>query len=51
MVDRPDVVRLDLALGLKQILDEVDAAPRAVALVAERDIGWAGRGAEAAMHA
>ena len=51
MVDRPDVVGLDLAPGLKQILDEIDAAARAVALVAVRDIGRAGRGAEAAMHA
>ena len=51
MVDRPDVVRLDLAAGLEQILDEVDAPARAVALVALRDIGRAGRGAEAAMHA
>ena len=51
MVDRRDVLGLDLAAGLKQILDEIDAAARAVALVAERDIGRAGRGAEAAMHA
>src|SRR5690606_27968408 len=30
---------------------QIDAAARTVALVAEQHIGWAGRGAEAAMHA
>ena len=51
MVDRPDVVGLDLAAGLEQILDEIDAPARAVALVARCHIGRAGRGAESAMHA
>ena len=51
MVDRGDILGLDLAAGLEQVLDEVDAAARAVALVAEGDIGRAGRCAEAAMHA
>ena len=51
VVDRPDVVGLDLAAGLEQVLDEVDAPARAVALVALGHISRAGRGAEAAMHA
>ena len=51
MVDRGDILGLDRAAGLEQVLDEVDAAARAVALVAEGDIGRAGRCAEAAMHA
>src|SRR5262245_51592180 len=36
---------------LQHILDQVDAAARAVELVAERDIGRTGRRAETAMHA
>ena len=36
---------------LQHLLDQVDAPTRAVELVAEGDIGRAGRGAEAAMHA
>jgi hypothetical protein len=36
---------------LQHVLDQVDAAARAVELVAEQHIGRAGRGAEAAMHA
>ena len=39
------------AAGLQQLLDQIDAAARAIALVAADDIGRAGRGAEAAMHA
>ena len=37
--------------ALQHVLDQVDAAARAVELVAEQHIGRAGRGAEAAMHA
>ena len=51
MVDRRDILGLDPAAGLEQILDQVNAPAGAVALIAERDIGRAGRGAEAAMHA
>ena len=36
---------------LEHVLDQVDAAARAVELVAEQQVGRAGRGAEAAMHA
>ena len=36
---------------LQHVLDQVDAAARAVELVAEQDVGRAGRGAEAAMDA
>ncbi len=36
---------------LQHVLDEVDAAPRTVELVAKQHISRAGRGAEAAMHA
>ncbi len=35
----------------QHVLDQVDAAARAVELVAERHIGGTGGGAEAAMHA
>ena len=42
---------VERAAGLEQVLDQVDAPARAVALVAGDDIGRAGRGAEAAMHA
>ncbi len=45
----------DLLVGrpavLQHVLDQVDAAARAVELVAERHIGRAGGGAETAMHA
>ena len=51
MIDRRRRPRPDLAAGLEQVLDEIDAPARAIALVAERHIGRAGRGAEAAMHA
>ena len=37
--------------ALHHLLDQVDAPPRAVALVAQQLIGGAGRGAEAAVHA
>ena len=36
---------------LQQSLDQIDAPARAVQLVAQQDIGRAGRGAEAAVHA
>ncbi len=39
------------AVVLQHVLDEVDAAARAVELVAEQRVGRAGRGAETAMHA
>src|SRR5438270_4833053 len=39
------------ASGLQQLLDEIDAAARAVALVASDHVGRASRGAEAAMDA
>ena len=51
MVDRPDILGREVAAGLEQVLDQVDAPARAVALVAPRRVGRAGRGAEAAMHA
>ena len=51
VIERLDVVGVRRAAGLQQLLDEIDAAARAVALVAADDIGRAGRGAEAAMHA
>ena len=38
-------------LPLERLLHEIDAASRAVVLVAEEQIGWTGRGAEAAVHA
>src|SRR5581483_6409221 len=37
--------------ALQRALDEVDAAARAVEVVAEELVGRAGRGAETAMHA
>jgi hypothetical protein len=37
--------------ALEHLLDQVDAAARAVELVAEQLVGRAGRGAEAAVHA
>ncbi len=36
---------------LQHVLDEIDAAARAIELVAERHIGGTGGGAETAMHA
>ena len=51
MVDRPDVVVGRRAAGLQQVLDQIDAPARRIALVAGDDIGRAGRGAEAAMDA
>src|SRR5438034_1041736 len=38
-------------LPLERLLHEIDAAPRAVVLIAEEQIGRTGRGAEAAVHA
>ena len=38
-------------MALEHLLDQVDAAARAVELVAEQLVGRAGRGAEAAVHA
>src|SRR5262249_56088507 len=38
-------------LALQRLLHEVDAPARAVVLVAEQQVGRAGRGAEAAVHA
>ena len=51
MVDRPDVVVGRRPAALQQILDQIDAPARRVALVAGDDIGRTGRGAEAAMDA
>ena len=48
MLDRLGVAG---SLVLQHVLDQVDAAARAVELVAEQHVGRAGRGAEAAMHA
>ena len=39
------------AVVLEHLLHQVDAAARAVALVAEQHVGRAGGGAEAAVHA
>ena len=48
-------MRDDLGVGrpavLQHVLDQVDAAARRIELVAEGDVGRAGRRAEAAMHA
>jgi hypothetical protein len=38
-------------LPLQRLLHEIDAAARPVVFVAEQQVGGAGRGAEAAMHA
>ena len=46
-----DHLRRRRPVVLQHVLDEIDAASRAVELVAEQHIGRAGRGAEAAMHA
>src|SRR3546814_19464963 len=40
-----------LPIFLQHVLDQVNAAARAIEFVAEKDIGRAGRGAKAAMHA
>ena len=50
-VDVLDRIGGDRAAARQHVLDQVDAAARAVELVAEQDIGRAGRGAEAAMRA
>ena len=50
-VDMLDHLRRGLALALQHVLDQVDAPPRAVELVAQQHIGRAGGGAEAAADA
>ena len=50
-VDMGDDFPVGRASVLQHVLDQVDAPARAVELVAQRHIGRAGRGAEAAMHA
>src|SRR6185437_15621406 len=50
-VDMLDDLGRRRTVVLQHVLDQVDAPPRAVELVAEQHIGRAGRGAEAAMHA
>ena len=50
-VDVLDDLRARRPVVLEHVLDQVDAAARAVELVAEQDVGRAGRGAEAAVHA
>ena len=50
-VDMGDHFFVGWPVVLQHVLDQVDAAPRAVELVAERHIGRTGRGAEAAMDA
>ena len=50
-VDMADHLLAGGAAGLQHVLDEVDAAARAVEFVAEQNEGRAGRGAETAMHA
>ena len=50
-VDMGDDLLVGRPAVLQHVLDQVDAAARAVELVAERHIGRTGRGAEAAMHA
>lgn len=49
-VDMGDDLAVGRATVFQHVLDEVDAAARTVQLVAERDIGGTGGGAEAAMH-
>ena len=51
MVDRRDVLGGGRAPSLQEVLDEIDAPARALALVAGNQVGRTGRGAEAAMHA
>ena len=50
-VDMLDGFRRDLPAFLKHVLDQVDAAARAVEFVAEQHVGRAGRGAKPAMDA
>ena len=50
-VDVLDGLRVRRPPRLQHVLDQVDAPPRAVELVAEHLVGRAGGGAEAAMHA
>src|ERR1700733_16007731 len=50
-VDMLDHLGRRRAVVLQHVLDQVDAAPRAVELVAEQDVGRACRSAEAAVHA
>ena len=50
-VDMGDGVVVGRPVVLQHLLDQIDAPARAIELVAERDIGRAGRRAEAAMHA
>jgi hypothetical protein len=50
-VDVPNLGLGGGATGFEHVLDEVDAPARAVALVAVEQVGRAGRGTEAAMHA
>ena len=50
-VDMLDHVLRRRPVLLQHLLDQVDAAARAIELVAEQHIGRTGRGAEAAMHA
>src|SRR5579872_4696667 len=46
-----DGFRRHRAARFEHVLDEVNAATRAVELVAQQHVGRTGRGAEAAMHA
>jgi hypothetical protein len=50
-VDMLDHVRRRRGVLFQHLLDQVDAAARAIELVAKQHIGRTGRGAEAAMHA
>jgi hypothetical protein len=50
-VDVPDLGVAGRAIALEHRLDEIDAATRTVALVAQQHEGRTGRRAEAAMHA
>jgi hypothetical protein len=48
-------MQCDLGVGrlivLQHVLDEIDASPRRIQLIAQQHIGGAGRRAEPAMHA
>ena len=50
-IDNMDLRRARRRLAFQHLLDEVDAAARAVELVAEQLVRGAGRGSEAAVHA
>src|SRR6266567_1509330 len=50
-VEMFDCFRSGLRIALKHMLHQYDAPARAVPLVAQNQIGWTGRRAEAAMHA